>query len=102
MSGGYFGYYDTQLKSEIFGYCENKPIRNVFEDKEITELVWDVFELIHSFDYYQQGDSDEEKYLKDKKKFKDKWLKSDPERCKRIIDEAIAEVKDELYKTFSI
>lgn len=102
MSGGYFSYYDTQLKSEIFGSYGDKPPRNVFEDKEITELVWDVLELIHSFDYYQQGDSSEEDYLKAKKNFKDKWLKNDPERCKYIIDEAIAETKDELYKTFGI
>lgn len=100
MSGGHFNYIDSQLKSEIFGWSD-KP-RNVFEDKEISELVWDVLDLIHEYDWYKSDDTCEEDYLETKKIFKDKWLKNDTERCKRIVDEAIAECKDELYKTYGI
>lgn len=100
MSGGHFNYIDSQLKSEIFGWSD-KP-RNVFKDKEISQLVWDVLELIHGYDWYESGDTCEEDYLETKKIFKDKWLKNDTERCKRIVDEAIAECKEELYKTYGI
>lgn len=100
MSGGRFNYIDSQLKSEIYGWTD-KP-RNVFEDKEISQLIWDVFELIHAYDWYDSGDTSEKNYLEEKKKFKDKWLREDSDRCKTIVDEALAEVKAELYKTFGL
>ena len=100
MSGGRFNHIDSQLKSEIFGWAD-KP-RNVFEDKEISQLIWDVFELIHAYDWYDSGDTSEKNYLEEKKKFKDKWLKEDRDRCKLIVDEALTEVKAELYKTFGL
>ena len=100
MSGGRFNYLDSQLKSEIFGWAD-KP-RNVFEDKEISQLIWDVFELIHAYDWYDSGDTSEKNYLEEKKKFKGKWLREDCDRCKLIVDEALSEVKAELYKTFGL
>lgn len=98
MSGGRFDYRDMELRSEVFGYGD-KPT-NVFEDREISELVWDVLDLIHEFDWYTCGDTSEDSYLKAKAEFKKKWFSSQEERTKKIIDEAIAELKDELYKTF--
>ena len=60
MSGGYFEYINDRLKTDIFGYkfdadygvdvFKNQKVPNVFEDREISELVADVFDLIHSFD----------------------------------------------------
>ena len=64
MSGGRFEYIDGRLKDEIFGWTD-KP-GNVFEDKEISELVWDVLDLIHDFDWYASGDTCKETYLKKK------------------------------------
>lgn len=98
MSGGRFCYVDSQLKHEIFGWSD-KP-RNVFEDREISELVWDVLDLIHEFDWYKSGDTGEDDYLKAKKEFKEKWLANDVKRQKRIIDEAIEDLKNDLYKTW--
>ena len=102
MSGGRFQYIDSQLKSEIYGWVD-KPI-NIFEDREISELIWDVFDLIHEYDWYASGDTSEKDYLEAKAEFKNKWLKGDKktrdERMKRIIDEVIAEARDDLYKTF--
>lgn len=98
MSGGRFCYVDSQLKHEIFGWSD-KP-RNVFEDREISELVWDVLDLIHEFDWYESGDTGEDDYLKAKKEFKEKWLANDMKRQKRIIDEAIEDLKNDLYKTW--
>ena len=101
MSGGHFNYEDSRLKNEIFGWTD-KPA-NVFEDKEISELVWDVFDLIHVFDWYASGDSNEKKYLEVKAKFKAKWLRGDYEvRIREIVDDALSQCKEELYKTFDI
>lgn len=100
MSGGQFSYLDSQLKHEIFGWSD-KP-GNVFEDKEISALAWDLLDLIHEFDWYVSGDNSEEDYLQAKREFKAKWLAHDSARCRQIVDEAIAEVRAELYKTFDI
>ena len=101
MSGGRFDYKDLALKEEIFGYDDK--FSNVFEDREISKLVWDVLELIHEFDWYSSGDTSEELYLKAKTAFKKKWLQSEPrERTKTVIDEAIEEARSELYKTYGV
>ena len=100
MSGGHFEYLDSRLKDEIFGY-EDKP-KNVFEDREISELVFDVLDLIHEFDWYYSGDTDKETYLEAKAEFKKKWLSNRGIRIKRTIDTAIDEVRAELYETYGI
>lgn len=98
MSGGRFEYADSRLKNEIFGWSDAP--HNVFEDREISELVWDVLELIHEYDWYASGDTGEESYLKAKEAFKKKWFGDRDVRVQRIIDESLKECKDELYKTF--
>lgn len=100
MSGGHFEYKDSALRYEIFGYGDT--IKNPFEDIEISRLVYDVLELIHAYDWYKSGDTDESDYISEKNKFKDKWLKRDKERTKEIIDSVIAEARNELYKTFCL
>jgi len=100
MSGGHFEYLDSRLKDEIFGY-ENK-VKNVFEDREISELVFDVLDLIHEFDWYYSGDTGKETYLEAKAEFKKKWLSSRGVRIKHTIDKALDEVKAELYETYGI
>ena len=61
MSGGRFDYIDSRCKSEIFGWDDR--FRNVFEDREISELIFDVFDLIHDYDWYASGDTGEGKWL---------------------------------------
>ena len=101
MSGGRFDYINDTCKREIFGwYCEDDRVPNVFEDVEISELIYDVFGLIHDYDWYASSDTSEETWLKQKSEFKKKWLKEDEERVKRIIDESIERCKTQLYKTF--
>lgn len=101
MSGGRFEHRDISLKNEIFGWCCEKW-SNVFEDREISELVWDLLDLIHTFDYYICDDIGEEQYLEEKKKFKNKWLDNRGVRVKRIVDESIQNLKEELYRTYGI
>lgn len=100
MSGGRFDYIDSRCKSEIFGWDDR--CRNVFEDREISELIFDVFDLIHAYDWYASGDTGEDSWLTAKDAFKKKWLKRDNGRVKRIIDNAIDEAREELYKTYGV
>jgi hypothetical protein len=98
MSGGRFDYKDMELKSEMFGWTD-KP-RNVLEDRELSELTWDLFEVIHAYDWYVSGDTSKETYLKAKNEFKKKWLSNRGVNVRRIVDEAVNELKAELYETF--
>lgn len=58
--------------------------------------------MIHEYDWYNSGDTGEEKYLEAKKKFKDKWFKNPKIRVQRVIDQAVEEMRQELYKTYGI
>lgn len=119
MSGGHFEYKDLSLSTDIFGYAietnynlgcaENelsrKEVRknNIFEDLQISELIYDVFCLIHSFDWYKCGDTSEKQYLDDIKYFKEKWLIStDEDRLRRQIEYGLQEFKEELYKAYNL
>lgn len=99
MSGGHFDYADKALKNDMFGYHhENK---NPMEDREISNLVYDVLTLLHDFDWYKSGDTSEESYLTAKDKFKKKWLHNknyQKEVLEQIINDTLQETKDELLK----
>lgn len=100
MSGGYFNYTDSQFQSELFGWTD-KPV-NVLEDRELSDMTWDLLNLIHTFDYYKSGDCSKEKYLAEKKLFKNKWFSNRGVRIKNVIDSAIDDLKEELYETYGI
>lgn len=86
MSGGYFDYHDLSLKNGILDHAayNNVENSNVFEDIEISELVIDMLDLIHVFDWYKSGDSCEEDYLNKKEAFKKKWLHCRRDKCKKL------------------
>ena len=100
MSGGYFNYRDTALRDEIYGWSDTW--HNEFEDREISELVWDILNLIHDYDRYVSGDTNKETYLKAKDDFKNKWFNNRDVVVKRVVDTAIEELKAELYETYGI
>lgn len=100
MSGGHFEYADDRLRYAIFGYGDR--YYNALEDREISELVWDVLNLLHDYDWYASGDTCEETYLKAKIAFKKKWLNNRGVRVRRVVDDAIEEIRKELYKTYNI
>ena len=100
MSGGNFNYVDATLRDEIYGWSETW--HNVFEDREISELVWDILDLIHDYDWYVSGDTRRETCLKAKADFKNKWFNNRDVVVKRVVDTAIEEVKAELYETYGI
>lgn len=114
MSGGHFNYQNDHVCCEIFGWGVNpdygkegfeqsKIARrlNPLEDIVMSELVFDVFCVLHSFDWYKSGDTCEETYRKDVQRFKDKWLKLLPqERIKEIVDDELEAVRERLYSAF--
>ena len=68
MSGGRFNYENDSLMSEMFDFLEEgDPIPNVLEDREISELTYDLLTLIHDYDWYASGDTGKQDYLKAKK-----------------------------------
>ena len=94
MSGGRFNYADCNLKSEMFGFVD-EPY-NVMEDEEISELVWDVLELIRVFDYYSCSDTGRDTYIKRKNEFKKKWFGNRSERLEQIVDKKIEQLIEEV------
>ena len=116
MSGGHCNYDNDRACREIFGweispnygdrgFSQSKIARklNPLDDFIISEIVFDVFCLLHSFDWYESGDTCEETYRKDVQYFKDKWLARLPEeRTKEIVESAIDSVREKLYQTFNV
>lgn len=118
MSGGRFNYMDRTICTEIFdeyadydleGLKDLKDARkrvrrkNVFEDVEISELIFDVFCLIHSYDWYASGDTGEDDYRKDVDYFKRKWFgKTARQRAEKVAVDAIEEFKEDIKKIFGV
>lgn len=119
MSGGRWGYSNDHSCNELFDYHVypdyglgdkdyTKSVNiarkiNPMEDKQLTELVYDVFCLLHSLDWYKSSDTCEETYRKDVRYFKDKWLgEQRPDAVKKEIDEAIEAARNDLYVTFGL
>jgi len=91
MSGGHFDYANDFASAEIFGddCCANygmgdknylksvkKAIaKNPLDNETLSELAFDVFCLLHSYDWYICGDTGIEDYDTDVRFFKEKWLK---------------------------
>lgn len=114
MSGGHFDYRNDNLCHDIYGWGispdygdrgfeQSKIARRAdpLDDIVMSELVFDVFCVLHSYDWYQSGDTCEETYRKDVQRFKDKWLKQIPdEQIREIIDDELNVVRGRLYQAF--
>ena len=116
MSGGRFNHENDTLCRDLFQWhvspeynmgedpdykASVKAARRVnpMRDKVISEMLYDMFCLLHSFDWAESGDTDEETYRKDVLYFKRKWLKSKPDDLiKAQIDAGINELREELYQ----
>ena len=117
MSGGHWNYSNSDLGYDIFGYKidigydlakkdrEMSRImvrkQDILEDREVSELVYDVMCLLCSYDYYVSGDTSEEQYRADTQFFKDKWFgKTSESRLKKQIEDYTEEFKDSMNKIF--
>ena len=112
MSGGHWNYRNDYLARDIFGWHLNldygeegfaerrKAMRlNPLEDKEISGLVWDVFCLLHSYDWYISGDTNEDIYRADVEYFKKRWFRTSRKDILRsIVNTSCDQLKEELYK----
>lgn len=112
MSGGRFNYEQERLGYELFdwmsvtygekGFSQAPNARklNPLKDKQLSELCWDLLCVIHSYDWFVSGDTGEETYREDVKRFKKKWLKPSPEKlAKAEIEKAVEELRQELLDT---
>ena len=118
MSGGRWNYNECSLgydmfpgcdvcygigsddKSKYGNYTESVTLArqlNPMEDKQLSELVFDVLCLIYSADWYKSGDTGQDDYLEDVKTFKKKWMKqSGKELAKEEIEKSVSELRNEL------
>ena len=101
MSGGHFNYENNTLMDRIFTLSwtgKRDPHDDPFHDIEISDLVYDVFGLIHALDYYESADYGEGTYRKCLTEFKDKWFEKGArqKRLLKYIDDAFAAAKADL------
>ena len=116
MSGGHWNYKNDELAYEIFdwrlrpdygedGFSQSRLAAtiNPLEDAEMSEMLWDMLCVLHSYDWYACSDTCEETYREDVRRFKDKWLgKPTKARVQRIADQELERVKEVLYKAFGL
>ena len=89
MSEGSYGY----IFSKLSGECEGRMY-----DAEMNDLIEDLCAVLHDLEWWQSGDSSEDRYRNTLMKFKAKWFKGDrQERLKGYIDEQIGMVRSQLY-----
>ena len=89
MSGGSYSYIYSTLSME----CENRMY-----DAEMNDLIRDLCDVLHDLEWWQSGDSSEDRYRNTLTKFKAKWFKGNrQERLKCYIDEQIGMVRNQLY-----
>ena len=114
MSGGFWEYNNDTLAQSIYGWdmlpdygedgfsqSQKAWKRNPLEDKLMSELVWDVFCVLHSYDWYKSGDTGEDSYREDVERFKEKWLTVIGEdRIKEMVARELETAREELEKAF--
>ena len=115
MSRGKFSYSTDRACEEIFdyvvwpdygedGFKQSATARalNPCGDRELSEMVFDMFCVLHSLDWYLSGDTGEAQYKSDVRRFKDKWLKrTDEDRIEaykgdltNFFNELLAEIEN--------
>lgn len=107
MSGGAFNYYNDSLMSELFPCTENSREarkENPFDDRVMSELCYDLLQVIHALDYYKSCDWSELTYREAVKDFKDKWLfkKLQKEVAMRIVMESFDDLRTALLNELNI
>lgn len=89
MSGGYLDYICYELND----------IADRIDDREIKDLVKDLADLLHDYEWWQSGDYGSETYYETRNKFKAKWFGDNRnERLKDYLNTALDEVKAEINK----
>lgn len=119
MSGGHFDFYTSSMVDELSGqWC----------DEELNELFFDLFGdtyyssrtfglrhhveprksefgprgggLFESLDFWLSGDTSEEDYLEDVRKFKQKWFRKTPKNRVEFYQDRFEEYATEILEKF--
>lgn len=106
MSGGHFDYKDSDLMYALFrvswGSNPDKYHRGYgdpAQDREVSELLFDILNLLHDLDWYLSGDTCEKTYKDKLKAFKKKWFKESREkRLEDMIESELKNTKEYLLK----
>lgn len=94
MSGGSHNYIYSRIEEEL---------ADQMEDAELNELISDIIVLAHALEWYHSSDTSRADYRETVKGFKQKWFKqSREERLKKYIDEAIDDVRSEMYMLIGV
>ena len=94
MSGGSHNYICYRIEEDLVGQME---------DKELDDLMRDIADLAHDLEWYHSADTSRDDYRESVRKFKDKWFKqSREERLKGYVDEAIDDVRSEMYMLLGV
>lgn len=88
MSGGSMNYI----------YRRFEDASNYMNDKEIKELLKDLGELFHDYEWWDSGDISKSAYIETLEEFKAKWFGKDKksERVKKYVAESLDELKEEI------
>lgn len=92
------------MKGDRHDACLRTAIKNnPLGDPEVSALVYDVFCLLHSYDWAASGDTCSDSYRKDVEDFKKRWMKrSRNDQIRELIDICADNLKKELYEAFSL
>lgn len=94
MSGGSHNYICYRIEEDLVGQME---------DRELDDLMRDIATLAHDLEWYHSSDIGDDDYFKTVKEFKQKWFKGNrEERLKSYIDEALDDVREEMYKLLAV
>lgn len=108
MNNDYFGHFNTCLRDSLFPcdcYTSSKAREiNPMKDKIISELVFDVLNIIDMLDEYLEGNCDEYAYREYIKKFKDKYLTEgfNEKYCKQFIAEELKALYGQILNDLNI
>lgn len=117
MSGGCWNHTNDVLAHEILGYyfdihygldgkehndfLKEAIHQNPLKDPEISGLVYDVFCLLHSYDWAVSGDTCMGDYQQDVTAFKKRWFKKTrTAQIEEMINICTENLKADLFKTF--
>lgn len=113
MSGGFWNYANNDLANELFGwnmsaqygkkgFSQAQIARDInpMNDKELSEMIWDLLCLLHSKDYYESGDISESTYEEDLNYFKKKWFQRSNEDILNAYKNDLQVYADKLIKEF--
>ena len=71
------------------------------ENPVLADMMEDMYDVLHSYDYYLAGDYGEDDVEKAWQKFSDKWLSKDLEKLRPIIMERCVKIIDSVIKGYT-